>query len=134
MKHMTRTKGFTTIEVLVVLVLLLLGGWLFFSQKASFDAAARDSDRKVAINAMYYSLEEVYYQKNGYYPATIDSKTLRSVDPALFADPDGNKLGEQGSDYDYRPTNCSLDGQCKSYTLSAALEREADYEKTSRHE
>ncbi|PID31702.1 hypothetical protein CR970_04395 [Candidatus Saccharibacteria bacterium] len=127
-----KQRGFTTIELLVVLVVLCTGAWLFFSQKASIDASARDSERKVAINAMYYSLEEDFYEKNGFYPSTIDSKILRSIDPALFTDPRGHKPGEGAAEYHYAPIDCSLEGRCKAYRLYADMEREAEYSKDSR--
>lgn len=128
-----KQRGFTVIELLVVIVLLVVGGWLFFSEKARVQAVQRDAARKVAINAMYYNLEEVYYPANHYYPVSIDSKTLRAMDPSLFTDPRGNKLGTSGSDYRYEATGCSTDGKCTGYTLRAQLEREGDYIKTSRN-
>lgn len=131
---MKRISGFTVIEVVVVLAFLITGAVIFFTQKATIDATARDDDRKIAINAMYYSLEEVYYEKNGYYPGEIDSKTLRSVDPALFTDPQGYVMGDPGANYSYNPTDCSLDNKCKSYTIRSKMEREGDYVKTSRRD
>lgn len=128
-----KRRGFTVIELLVVIVILTVGAWLFFSEKARVDAVQRDAARKISINAMYYSLEEVFYEKNGYYPATIDSKTLRSVEPSLFTDPNGHKLGTSESDYRYTGNECSTDGKCKSYILRADLEREDDFVKTSRN-
>ncbi|HTK39893.1 MAG TPA: type II secretion system protein [Patescibacteria group bacterium] len=130
---MTRHKGFTVIEVLVVLAFLLGGAVLFVTQKAAIDAAGRDNDRKVAINAMYYSLEEVYYRQNQSYPESISSKVLRSVDPALFTDPDGFTMGDPGSSYHYEASGCDLKGHCKSYRLYADMQKEASYVKTSRH-
>lgn len=125
-------RGFTVLELLVVIVLLGIGSWLFFTEKASVTAVQRDAARKVAINAMYYNLEEVYYDQYKYYPASIDSKTLRAMDPSLFADPTDIKLGEAGSDYRYDGTDCSTDSHCKGYTLRSAMEREGDYVKTNR--
>ncbi len=125
-------KGFTVIELLVVLAVLILGGWLFFTEKDTVNAVQRDAARKVAINAMYYNLEEVYYPANGYYPASIDSKTLRAMDPALFTDPNGGDLGSGDSDYRYDASGCSTDGHCTGYTLKSAMEREADYSKMNR--
>ncbi len=129
---MKTKQGFTVIELMVVLAFLIVGAYVFFTQKATVDAAIRDDKRKVAINAMYYSLEEVFYQKNSYYPQTIDSKTLRSVDPELFTDPSGFAMTDPLAEYSYTPINCSIDAKCKSYTLRADLEREAEYIKTSR--
>ena len=96
------------------------------------NAYHRDNTRKIAINAMYYNLEEVFFVKNKYYPETIDSKTLRAMDPGLFTDPNGIKLGESGSDYRYDSINCE-NAQCKGYSLRSTMEKEADFTKTNRN-
>lgn len=127
-----KQRGFTVIELLVVLVILIVGAWLFFSEQDNIKAVQRDSARKVAVNAMYYNLEEVYYPQHNYYPQHIDSKTLRAMDPALFTDPTGIALGESDSDYRYDATGCSTDGHCTGYTLRSIMERESDYTKTNR--
>lgn len=129
MKH---TRGFTVIELSVVIVLLAIGSWLFFTQKVSVDAVRRDEHRKIAINAIYYTLEEVYYEQNKSYPESIDSKTLRAVDPNLFKDPYDIALGTADSDYRYEPTGCT-DKKCTGYTLRSSMEREADYIKKNRN-
>jgi len=128
---MKRTHGFTVIELIVTILFLGLVTTLVVVQKNAITAAQRDTQRKTAINAMYYNLEEVFYEKNGYYPAAISSDTLRAMDPALFTDPQGVKIGEDGSDYRYETTNCTND-KCKGYTLRADLEKEAQYIKTNR--
>ncbi len=127
-----RTNGFTVVEVIFVILILGAASILFFVQKNSAAVIARDDQRKVAINSMYYGLEEVFYKANNYYPASIDEKILPSVDPDLFTDPNGIKLGSAGSDYRYEPANCT-DNKCKSYTLRTTLENEADFIKTSRN-
>ncbi|MBC7764375.1 type II secretion system protein [Microbacteriaceae bacterium] len=128
-----KRRGFTVIEILIVIVLLAVGSWLFFSEKTRVDAVQRDAARKIAINAMYYNLEEVFFEKNSFYPTAIDSKTLRAMEPTLFNDPQGVKLGGANSDYRYDATECSTDGKCKGYTLRSHLERESDYTKTNRN-
>lgn len=131
---MKRSSGFTVIEMLVVIALLIIGAVVFFNEKITVDAVRRDSARKIAINAMYYNLEEVYYEKNHFYPSSIDSKTLRAMDPQLFYDPQNAQIGTSGSDYRYDGINCNTEGQCKSYKLSSTMEHEADYVKTSRND
>lgn len=128
-----KRRGFTVIELLIVIVILGIGSWLFFTERATVNAEQRDNTRKTAINAMYYNLEEVYYESNGYYPQSIDSKVLRAMDPALFTDPNGVKMGESDANYRYEATSCSTDGHCKSYSLRSSMEREADYVKTNRN-
>lgn len=128
-----KQRGFTVIELFIVIVVLVVGGWLFFNEKSTVSATQRDTARKTAINAMYYNLEEVFYQKTGYYPSTIGSSNLTAMDPALFTDPESNKLDTAGSDYRYSGANCTTAGHCKSYRLSSSMEKEAEYVKTSRH-
>lgn len=129
---MRNRAGFTVIEVIVVVLFAIVAAGLFFSQQLALQAANRDDSRKIAINAVYYNLEEVFYQQLEYYPQNIDSKTLRAMDPALFTDPNGYKLGDKESDYTYEAKNCDLDGKCQGYRLSAAMESEAEYVKTNR--
>ena len=126
------SQGFTVIELLAIVVILAGASVLFFMQKNSVEVSARDNERKTAINAMYYSLEEVFYKSNHYYPSTIDEKVLPSVDPDLFTDPQDVKIGEADSNYRYEPTNCS-DDKCQSYNLRTTLENEADYVKSNKN-
>lgn len=128
---MKRSHGFTVIEIIVVILFLSFATVLLLVQKNHLAAAQRDDRRKTAINAMYYDLEEVFFEANGYYPAKIDSKTLRAVDPNLFIDPNGIKMNDQDSNYRYTGNNCDND-KCKGYVLSAELEKEATYTKKNR--
>lgn len=127
---MNRSNGFTIIELVVAIVVLGTLAILLFMQKNTLDQAVRDDKRKVAINAMYYNLEKVYFPTNKSYPDHINSGVLKAMDPALFTDPNGLKLGESLSDYRYEPTGCA-DGKCEGFTLRADLEREADFIKTN---
>ena len=129
---MNKKKGFTVPELVVVLLFATLLLVLFFVQKSNVDAMDRDAKRKMAINAMYYALEEGYYAEHGYYPETISEQNLTVMDPALFTDPLGANLGTEGSSYSYEPANCE-NGICKEYTLRATLEKEDTYVKKSRH-
>ncbi len=127
---MKKQSGFTVIELLVIVVIFVLAGMFFLQQKSQIEKVDRDRQRKTAINAFHYSLEEVYFKANNSYPRSIAEKTLPSVDPGLFKDPNGIKVGEQGTNYHYDGLNCE-DNACKSYTLRAELESEDDYSKKS---
>ena len=129
---MKSSRGFTVIELIVIIVILLAASALFFIQRNHVEVAARDEARKTSINAMYYALEEVYFKEHQSYPQTIDSKILYSVDPELFKDTNGVKVGESESEFRYEPLNCT-DSRCKSYTLRTILENEDDYIKKSRN-
>ena len=159
-------RGFTVIELLFLTALFALAGVLVFLQINSMTVTHQNTIRKTAINAMHYSLEEVYYKQHGSYPEKLTAETLPSVDPALFTDPDGFTIGKEalseaelqkvleseGEDpdedvvqrlasisagkepnYHYDASNCDTDGKCKSYTLRADLNGEAQYVKKSRN-
>lgn len=128
---MKSTRGFTVVELLIVVGILAAASILFFIQKSSIESSARDDARRTSINAMYYSLEEVYFKANNAYPRTITNENLPSVDPDLFKDPNGVKIGEANSDFRYEATDCTADA-CASYTLRTILENEDDYIKTNR--
>jgi len=128
---MKRSQGFTVIEVIVVALFLGIATSVLFVQKNNIAATHRDDQRKTAINAMYYSLEEAYFAKNKNYPVEITDKTLPTMDSALLTAPNGKKIGDKGSDYHYEGINCTNDS-CKGYTLRADLEKEADFIKTNR--
>jgi len=88
-------SGFTVIELLAVVTVLIAASILVFVQMSNLTVAHQDEQRKTAINAMYYALEEVYYKQNGGYPASLVATTLPSVDAQLFIDPDGFTLGKE---------------------------------------
>ena len=96
------------------------------------DAMERDKDRKIAINAMYYALEEGFYPEHGYYPEEISEENIKVIDPALWTDPFGVNLGDLGSSYSYQAANCE-NGKCKEYVLKADLEKEDTYTKNNRN-
>jgi len=129
---MKTRPGFTLLEILIVLATVAVGLVLFFVQKTNIDALQRDEARKIAVNAMYFNLEESFYKDNGFYPETISPENLTAMDPNFFTDPFGIVLGNPDSSYRYEPTNCT-DGECKHYTLRAILEKEDIFTRQSRN-
>jgi type II secretory pathway pseudopilin PulG len=133
MAHTSRQRGFTVLELIIAIVFVLAAGTIFYVQKRDLEVQARDSDRKTAINAIYYNLEDVYYAANHAYPQKLTADQLPGLDPSILKDPEGVMISEQNSDYTYSPKDCT-DGKCKSYSMTANLEHEADYTKTSRNQ
>lgn len=123
-------RGFSVIELIFVIVAIAVFATIFIVQKNNFDALRKDDHTKIAINSIYYSLENVYYAQNGFYPETISPSTLPTVDSALFKDTAGIMINTPGSSYSYSPLNCK-DNKCKGYILKGDLINEADYIKTS---
>ena len=143
---MKRNRGFTVIEMSLAIVVLIVLATFFIIQRNGLEETARDQTRKTAVNAMYYDLVNVYYKDNGYYPRTISREKLTAVDPTLFTDPSGNTLeddkcvytnddNKQATDgkceYHYSVSDCDNDDKCKKFELSADLETEGKYTKSS---
>lgn len=128
-------SGFTIIELVVVAFVLVIAGFIIFFQLNNLAVANDDLQRKTAINAMYYALEEVYYKQHGGYPATLDSATLPSVDPELFTDPDGFTLGKDALSQDelqnlVNQGNTSTDVEQRLASLNAGRQPNYHYEPT----
>ena len=124
--------GFTVVEIIAVSIVFIIVAVLFFIQFNNIQTKNRDENRKTAINSIYYTLEEVYYKNNGYYPPKITTENLPSVPESILKDQNGVMIGEEGSEYRYEPTNCT-DDKCASYTLRAELEKEDAFVKKSRN-
>ncbi len=130
---MKLSRGFTVIEILIVVTILALASILFFTQKSTVAAIGRDDARKTAINSMYHTLESVYYKDTSAYPRVLSAETLPTLQPDLLKDPQGVRIGEGESDYRYEPTGCTENNQCTGYTLRAILEEEDDFVKKSKN-
>jgi len=131
MNAMRKQSGFTTIELIIAILFLCGIGALFLLQKSEVDALNRDTQRKTAINAIHYALEEIYFPAQKSYPLVVDATTLKSVDPSLLKDPEGTIIGERESNYRYESQGC--DGStCSGYTLRTTLEKERDFIKQNR--
>lgn len=126
---MSTIRSLTTTELLAGAIFLALIGGIFYAQRAGLTAAHRDTERKTAINAMYYNLVEVVKPTLGGYPRVLKTEDLKAMDPALLKDPQGVTIGVQGSDYRYEPTECNGGDVCQSFTLRANMEREDTFVK-----
>ena len=123
---MTQKRGFTILEIIIVAVFASLLFIVIFIQKADLDALGRDNTRKIAINAIYYALEEDFYKTHQYYPESISAENLPTVSPELWTDPSGFSFSDPQSSYSYQPANCHQ-GECQEYKLQTKLEKEDTY-------
>ncbi len=128
---MKSSSGFTVVELLVTIVFLGIVGTILLQQQQSLRVIHRDQDRKVAINAIHYNLEEVVKPTLGGYPRILRATQLKAMDKELLKDPSGVAVGQPTSEYRYEPTGCNGGDICTGYTLRADLEREADFVKTN---
>lgn len=123
------SEGFTVIELLVFILVIVAIGVLGVSNIRTIRAQNRDSTAKTDINAVYYQLES-FHEKNGYYPEKIDVVTLKGIDPVSLKDKNELDVNQAGSTYLYKPANCA-EAKCKSFELSTELEKEARFVKES---
>jgi len=126
---MKREEGFTAIELVIFIVILVVLAVFFVLQKIDLEATYDDQQRKTSINAMYYSLTEIYHPANGYYPSEVKGDTFKAVDPELLFDPLGIAIFESDSEFSYQGLNCDGEGRCQHFRLTARLEKEDDYVK-----
>ena len=128
---MSKQGGFTTTEVIIAIIFVLLASSILYATTSNLKPAHRDTERKTAINAIYYNLVEVVKPTLGGYPRVLSADQLKAMDSSLLTDPQGKKIGERGSDYRYEPTECNGGDVCQSFTLRATLEHEDTFVKKS---
>jgi type II secretory pathway pseudopilin PulG len=129
---MKRLEGFTVIEVLIFFIILATLAIFFVIQKTDLDTSYADRDRKATVNALYYNLTEVYHPAHGYYPEQITIDTLTGIDQTILTDALGNTIGDSESSYRYEGLDCDNQAKCKDFRLIADLDKESDYEKSSK--
>jgi len=128
---MNRQSGFTALEIIVAIILIIGAGAFFYLQKRDLVEANLDSQRKTAVNTIYYNLEVIFYPNNSAYPETLSVEQLKGVESSFLTDPSGKAVNEIGSTIRYQPTNCNTQSLCKNYTLVALQDNEANFIKTS---
>ncbi|MCA9347909.1 prepilin-type N-terminal cleavage/methylation domain-containing protein [Candidatus Saccharibacteria bacterium] len=105
-------KGFTIIELLVVIVIIGILIALTLPNLFSAQARARDSDRKNELKNLQTKLE-TYFGDHDEYPAA-----LSDLEPAPSGD---ETTGPRSDAYTYTPS-----ANQQSYTLTASLENDSD--------
>lgn len=116
------SKGFTIIELLVVIVIIGILVALALPNLFSAQQRGRDTERKNDLKNISQKLE-TYYNDNTKYPVG----DLAAVATTLDLSDDDVKDPKNSGDYVYSYTgeDCDTDG-CQAYTLSAELENDKD--------
>ncbi|MEX0932141.1 MAG: prepilin-type N-terminal cleavage/methylation domain-containing protein [Candidatus Saccharimonadales bacterium] len=121
-KLMNRQKGFTIVELLVVIVVIAILATLTIPQVLNYFQRGRDLDRKNDLRVIQQSSEE-YYTDNEYYP-TATSGLVPDYISEVPTDP------QTSNAYTYTPAPPACDNtagnNCTSYTLTADLENDND--------
>jgi prepilin-type N-terminal cleavage/methylation domain-containing protein len=147
-KKLKNQKGFTIVELLIVIVVIGILATLVIVTFSGIQRKARDTERKTDINAVTSQLE-AFYAEAGYYPllANLNDADWRSdnefkIDTDAFQDPKGSAATiaatASGTAYGYAVTtdadaSCASDETtCTKFTLQADLESsDTNYIKTS---
>ena len=139
------TKGFTIVELLIVIVIIGILAALVVVTYQGVQAKARDTERKTDVRALHGQLE-AYQAQNGKYPtlgnvndAAFRAANMKGLDPAALQDPKGaaQTLVAGAGDsktYGYAVIPAACDNvatDCTSYTLTATLEGGGTYVKAS---
>jgi len=151
-----KQKGFTIVELLIVIVVIGILATLVIVTFTGIQKKARDSQRQTDINATNGQLA-AFYTNYGFYPTVADLQTasflssyMKGLDPESLKDPKGPSKNVTGGtaavdQYSYvaAGTGCTngtastitagepQDNSCDSYTLTAKLESGTDFVKKS---
>lgn len=121
MKLSTNQRGFTIVELLVVIVVIAILVALTLPNLFGLQKRARDDTRKNDLKNLQQALE-TYYNDNNRYPADLSALTTQYIN-AVPTDPKGTAYT-----YTPSPSGCATTGgtPCASYTLSSTLENTSD--------
>jgi type II secretion system protein G len=112
-------KGFTIIELLVVIVIIGILVALALPNLFAAQARGRDSDRKNELKNLQQRLES-YFNDNGAYPTGALTAATTATPPGIGASQDEAE-GPRGDDYTY-----TAEAGGTGYTLDADLENDDD--------
>lgn len=136
-------KGFTIVELLIVIVVIGILALLVITTYSGIQAKARNAKRQTDVQSLQTQLE-AFFSQNGYYPSLGNlndsswlNTNLKSLDQNALIDPSSpnssKTLGGSGSgvakQYQYHvtqsdgSTSCEGDDTgCAKYTLTAEYE------------
>jgi prepilin-type N-terminal cleavage/methylation domain-containing protein len=90
------TKGFTIIELLIVIVVIGILAAIGFVAYGNVTKSARDSDRQADSSAIAKKAEE-YYASNGIYPSFAQLGAMEGIDSKTTTSPSGNTWQDGGT-------------------------------------
>jgi prepilin-type N-terminal cleavage/methylation domain-containing protein len=139
-KRNLNSKGFTIVELLIVIVVIGILALLVITTYSGIQAKARNSKRQTDIQSLQTQLE-AFFSQNGYYPSLADvnsaswlSSNMKSLDQGALTDPSNPTASKTlvasptAKSYAYEVTDssgnscASDDTTCAKYTLTATYE------------
>lgn len=135
-----RNKGFTIVELLIVIVVIGILALLVITTYSGIQQKARNSQRQTDVQSLQTQLES-FYSQNGYYPSLTNmnstswlSTNMKSLDHEALIDPSNPTYSKTllsapaAKSYAYAVLNssdasCEADATtCAKYTLTATYE------------
>lgn len=143
-KRNLNNKGFTIVELLIVIVVIGILALLVITTYSGIQAKARNAKRQTDVQSIQTQLE-AFFSQNGYYPSYANlsdsswiSSNMKSLDTNALIDPSSgsssatlvysNDSAGTAKKYEYYPTksdgtSCEADDTtCAKYTLIAQYE------------
>ncbi len=147
----TAQKGFTIIELLIVIAIIAILALLVLNNFQGAQAKARDSQRRTDINNVHAKLEEFYNEKSGYPNENLTTTLLPGMDAGSLKDSDDNDMQmsfdtaatapastvanttKTSKEYQYAAFSCAnatstADATCGKYTLRSYVEKPSSSE------
>jgi prepilin-type N-terminal cleavage/methylation domain-containing protein len=140
-KRNLNSKGFTIVELLIVIVVIGILALLVITTYSGIQAKARNSKRASDVKSLQTQIE-AYFSQNGYYPSRANmndgtwlSTNMKSLDQNALIDPSNATQSKTfvaapvAKSYSYAvtqsdgSTSCESDNTgCAKYTLTATYE------------
>lgn len=140
-KRNLNNKGFTIVELLIVIVVIGILALLVITTYSGIQAKARNSKRASDVKSLQTQVE-AYFSQNGFYPSRTDlnssawlSTNMKSLDQNALIDPSNPTQSKTlvaspvAKSYSYAvtqsdgSTSCESDDTgCAKYTLTATYE------------
>lgn len=139
-----REKGFTIIELLIVIVVIGILVGLVITTFTGIQQKARNTERETDVKAIHGHLE-AFYAQNGKYPTLTDvndgtwrSTNMKGLDADALKDPKGSAqalvgtVGANNYAFVVTPSGCdNTSTDCTAYVLTATLEGGGTFAKNS---
>jgi general secretion pathway protein G len=148
MSYKSNQKGFTIVELLIVIVVIGILAALVITTFAGIQQKARNTERTTDIKALHGQIE-VYFTNQNFYPtlanmndSTWRSTNMKGLDQEALKDPKGSAYtlvaAPTANAYAYAVKNASggacdntTGNECTQYTLTATLEGGGTFAKSN---
>ena len=132
MISLKKQKGFTIVELLIVIIIIGILATLVLVTYSGVQAKARDSKRQTDINSIDSHLE-AFFAQYGFYPTLADldqtgagnftATFLKGLDPAALTSPDGGLIAGSAANsgtwaYGFVATNPTTPSSCSNTTAT----------------